>query len=196
MSKTTGVLVALGIVGGLGVAALPLSSYADGTPKSTPVGVTMTIEDELSISADKSTTDKVDLSADGHTGTATITVVTNNTKGYNLGIKGSAGTNPTHLTSTTNANDKIAASTGTVAAPAALSTSTSEWGYRLATWDADKFAGVGGDNAVIKTTGAATTSTGDKTVVTFGASIADGQPAGTYEGQVTFTATNNAVSGS
>lgn len=53
-----------------------------------------------------------------------------------------------------------------------------------------------GNNDVIKTTSVPTTSTGDATVVTFGVSIADGQAAGTYEGQVTFTATNNAVSGS
>ena len=58
------------------------------------------------------------------------------------------------------------------------------------------FAGVTGNNDVIKTTSVPTTSTGDATVVTFGVSIADGQAAGTYEGQVTFTATNNAVSGS
>ncbi len=196
MSKSTSVLVALGVVGGLGVAALPLSTYADGTPKSNDVGITLTLDDELQISADKSTTDKVDLSGDSHTGDATITVTTNNTKGYNLGIKGSAATNATALTSTTNANDTIAAAAGTVAAPAAFDTAKSEWGYRLATWEADKFAGVTGNNDVIKTTSVPTTSTGDATVVTFGVSIADGQAAGTYEGQVTFTATNNAVSGS
>lgn len=195
MSKSIGVLVALGVVGGLGVAALPLSTYADGTPKSEDVGITLTLDDELQISVDKSTTDKVDLSGEDHTGDATVTVKTNNTKGYNLGIKGSAATNATALTSTTNANDVIAAAAGTISNPAALDTTKSEWGYRLATWETGKFAGVTGKNDVIKTTSAPTTSAGDATVVTFGVSIADGQAAGTYEGQVTFTATNNAVDG-
>lgn len=189
MSKTTNALIALGVVAGLGAAALPLSSYA-ADPATDKVGVTLTIEDELTIEADKSTTDKVDLSGTGHTGAVTLTVVTNNQKGYNLGIMGSAATNPTSLTS--DLGDQITAVAGTLASPAALSATTSEWGYRLADTEADKYAGVTGDNAVIKTTDAPTGTSGDETVVTFGASIKDGQPAGTYNGEVTFTATNNA----
>lgn len=193
MSKTTSALVALGVVAGLGAAALPLSSYAVD-PATDKVGVTLTIEDELTIEADKSTTDKVDLSGTGHTGDVTLTVVSNNQKGYNLGIMGSAETNPTSLTSEN--GDEIVAGSGTFAAPAALSTTTSEWGYRIAAMT-EKFtdglyAGVTTNNDVIKTTETPTGEAGDETVVTFGASIKDGQPAGTYDGEVTFTATNNA----
>jgi len=183
MSKTTNALIALGVVAGLGAAVLPLSSYA-ADPATDKVGVTLTIEDELTIEADKSTTDKVDLSGTGHTGAVTLTVVTNNQKGYNLGIMGSAATNPTSLT--------IDLGDQTLSSPAALITATSEWGYRLAGTEANKYAGVTGDNAVIKTTDAPTGTSGDETIVTFGASIKDGQPAGTYNGEVTFTATNNA----
>lgn len=191
MSKTTNALIALGVVAGLGAAALPLSTYA-ADPVTSEVGVTLKIEDELTIEADKSKTDKVDLSADGNTGDVTLTVVTNNQKGYNLGIMGSAESNPTSLTSEN--GDQITAVAGTLASPAALSTTTSEWGYRLADTTAGMYAGVTGDNAVIKTTNAPTGKDGDETVVTFGASIKDGQPAGTYNGEVTFTATNNANS--
>lgn len=192
MSKTTSALVALGVVAGLGAAALPLSSYAVD-PATDKVGVTLKIDDELTIEADKSTTDKVDLSGTGHTGDVTLTVVSNNQKGYNLGIMGSATTNPTSLTSEN--DDEIVAGSGTFAAPAALSTTTSEWGYRLASVAAfteGLYAGVTTNNDVIKTTAAPTGEAGDETVVTFGASIKDGQPAGTYAGEVTFTATNNA----
>ena len=188
MSKTTSALIALGVVAGLGAAALPLSSYAVD-PQTEDVAVTLKIEDELTIEADKSTTDKVDLSGDGHTGDVTLTVVTNNQKGYNLAIKGS-GANPTTLKSEN--GDEIAATAGTFAAPAAFGTTNSEWGYRLAGFADNAFAGVKEDDVQIKTTDAPTGSAGDETVVTFGASIADGQPAGTYDGQVTFTATNNA----
>ena len=195
MSKTTSALIALGVVAGLGAAALPLSTYADSTPKDAQVGVTLTIDDELTIEADKNTTEKVDLSGNGHTSDVEITVVSNNQKGYNLGIMGSAEENPTSLTSGN--GDQIVAGSGTVdnavATPAALSTTTSEWGYRLADW-ADGYVGVTTSNAVIKTIATPTGSDGDKTTVTFGASIKDGQPAGEYNGEVTFTATNNANS--
>ena len=54
------------------------------------------------------------------------------------------------------------------------------------------YAGDTDCTVVIKTTETPTGSAGDETTVTFGASIKDGQPAGTYNGEVTFTATNNA----
>lgn len=189
MSKTTSALIALGVVAGLGAAALPLSSYAI-EPQTSEVGVTLKIEDELTIEANKSKTDKVDLSGTGNTGDVTLTVVTNNQKGYNLAIKGSATTNPTSLTSEN--GDQIVAGSGTFDTPAVLSTTTSEWGYRLANFTAGEYAGVKSTDQIIKTTAAPTGTDGDETVVTFGASIKDGQPAGTYDGEVTFTATNNA----
>lgn len=189
MSKTTNALIALGVVAGLGAAALPLSTYADGTPKTSEVGVTLTIEDELTISADKNTTDKVDLSNGDDS--VVLTVITNNQKGYDLTIKGSAETNPTSLTSAT--GSPIVAGTGTPTTPALLDNSTdSQWGYRLADWEANMYAGVTPADVSIKKTEKATQSTGDTTTVTFGVSLKDGQEAGIYDGEVTFTATNNA----
>ncbi len=199
MSKTTNALIALGVVAGLGAAALPLSSYAaDDTPKA--VGVTLTIDDELTIEADKDNADnKVDLSADGHTGAVKVTVVSNNTKGYNLALKGSAATNPTSLTS---GEDQIVATKGTFAAPAAFGTDESEWGYSVAntnannTTDLTKFAGgvyagVPATDQIIVNANKPTVSAGDTTTITFAANLVDGQAAGTYEGEVTFTASNN-----
>ena len=194
MSKTTNALIALGVVAGLGAAALPLSSYAaDDTPKA--VGVTLTIDDELTIEADN----KVDLSADEHTGAVKVTVVSNNTKGYNLALKGSAATNPTSLTS---GEDQIVATKGTFAAPAAFGTDASEWGYSVAnsnvnnTTDLTKFtgtvyAGVPATDQIIVNANKPTVSAGDITTITFAANLVDCQAAGTYEGEVTFTASNN-----
>lgn len=191
MSKTTSALIALGVVAGLGAAALPLSTYADGNPKTAQVGVTLEIEDELSIEADKNTSDKlVDLSEGSDS--VTLTVITNNQKGYDLTIKGSAEGHPTTLTSET--GSPIVAGTGIPTAPAALDNSTdSQWGYRLTDWTANMYAGVTPSDVSINKTNTATTSTGDTTEVTFGVSLKDGQEAGTYNGEVTFTATNNPI---
>lgn len=203
MSNLSKTIAILGVVAGLGVAALPLSSYA-ADPVSKDVGVTLKIDDKLTIEADKDTTDnKVDLTGEGHTGAVNVTVVTNNQTGYNLNLKGSATTNPTSLTSQN--GDQIEATTGTFAAPAALSTSKSEWGYSVANTNANNtteltqfadgvYAGVSAAGQEIVNVSKPTGENGDKTTVTFAASIADGQPAGTYDGQVTFTATNNVIS--
>lgn len=205
MSKTTSALIALGVVAGLGAAALPLSSYAID-PKEAQVGVTLTIEGTLEISANKSTTEKVDLSADGHTGTVDVTVISNNSKGYNLGLAGTAGTGErSNLTSTTNANDVFTPVAGaTFAAPKALSTTVSEWGYSVANTNENNkidlsaftgsvYAPVADGGETIVNVDKATANAGDKTTVTFAASVADGQPAGEYNGEVTFTATNNPI---
>lgn len=203
MSKTTNALIALGVVAGLGAAALPLSSYAVD-PVTKDVGVTLKIEDTLEIEADKDNADnKVDLTGDGHSGAVNVTVKTNNQTGYNLNLKGSAGTNATSLTSEN--GDQIAAAAGTFDTPAALSTTTSEWGYSVANTNANLqtgltqftgsvYAGVSAAGQEIVNINKPTGDAGDKTTVTFAASIADGQPAGTYDGQVTFTATNNVIS--
>ena len=203
MSKTTNALLALGVVAGLGAAALPLSSYAVD-PVTKDVGVTLKIEDTLEIEADKDNADnKVDLTGDGHSGAVNVTVKTNNQTGYNLNLKGSAGTNATSLTSEN--GDQIAAAAGTFDTPAALSTTTSEWGYSVANTNANLhtgltqftgsvYAGVSAAGQEIVNINKPTGDAGDKTTVTFAASIADGQPAGTYDGQVTFTATNNVIS--
>ena len=86
-----------------------------------------------------------------------------------------------------------------------MSTTTSEWGYSVANTNANLqtgltqftgsvYAGVSAAGQEIVNINKPTGDAGDKTTVTFAASIADGQPAGTYDGQVTFTATNNVIS--
>lgn len=214
MSNLSKTIAILGVVAGLGVAALPLSSYAaqpeptdpakvidgDANDKNAETGkvatdtsINLLIEDVLSIdtSADVVLLNK----ANSYTGTAlTVNVATNNSKGYTLNIAGTADTNPTDLTSTTVSADKIVAvdkGIADVASAGALTLAadgSSVWGYSL---DGTNYIGVkSGAGETIKTKDSATADAGEDTSVTFSAKLKDGQPAGTYEGKVTFTAAN------
>ncbi len=216
MSKLTQSIAILGVVAGLGVAALPLSTYAapvidgpaptegavsgatyDGTKDgkvTSDTNVKLIIEDLLSIDTDKT---EVDLSAAPHTGAVKVTVVTNNSTGYDLAIKGTGTPNATSLTNTKPSADQIIKGDGTFTAPAALSTTVSQWGYSVAgeaAFTEGLYAGVTGTDQIIHSESAATTDAGVATDVTFAASLKNGQAAGTYNGKVTFTATNKANS--
>lgn len=217
MSNISKTIAVLGVVAGLGVAALPLSTYAAPTVWSQTGGsdttygsdedgnhfvkkdtdIKLTIEDVLSI--DTGATEVELTSTDGteYTNAAplNVTVVSKNSKGYNLTIAGTADTNPTSLTNTVTSSDQITAGAGTFTAPAALSNATtSEWGYSIVgntTFDGGLYAGVKPGGETIKTSTASTVNAGEKTQINFAAKIKDGQASGTYKGKVTFTATNN-----
>lgn len=217
MTNTTRAIAALSIVAGLGVATLPLNAHAakvidgpapdtgaesgatyddtlDGKVQTT-TDLKLVISDVLSIETDN-TEDAVELtSTDGTDYASTplgVTVTTKNSTGYKLSIKAS-GSNTTK-TSLMSGTDEIKAGTGTVAGQGAvLSNATnSEWGYRIDSLDAGNYIGITEADVTIANQGTPTTNAGVKTNVTFGAKIKDGQAAGTYTGQVTFTATNNA----
>lgn len=236
MTNLTKAIAALGVVAGLGVAALPLTSYAETTPVKwqagnednsnttlnygggnetnpmwvkTDVGVQLTVEDAISIEADKDTTDgnRVELNAgNSNKGDVKIKVVTNNHLGYNLSLIGSTNGDTINALVGKNTNEKIAAMTATFADPQALSTSASEWGYSvtnantnkttanttaLAKFDGSKYAGVSTTTQEIVNVTKPTAAEGDETTVTFAAAVKPDQAADVYIGQVTFTATNN-----
>ncbi len=205
MSKMSKTIAILGVVAGLGVAALPLSSYAatsstDGTPVSDTATVKLTIDKKLSIALDKK---EADLTDGTTTDDIAVTVITNNTKGYSLKIAGTAGTNPTSLTGNNANTDQIVAFSKGADAPAALAVegNASVWGYTVAGDDkvdgftaTTLFAGVKGaaDADTIASSDAETAAAGNVTTVTFAAALVNNQPAGTYTGEVTFTASDNA----
>ncbi len=130
----------------------------------------------------------------------TVTVNTNDSNGYTLGLNENGG--GTNLVSGSNT---IAASTGTQATPAAETAQS--WGYRVdgvggfgagpttsasnaAISGTIKFAGVPSVTAnTLKTT--ATTATNDTTLVWYGIAINTAQPSGTYTNSVLYTATGN-----
>ena len=228
MSKMSQTIAILGVVAGLGVAALPLSTYAapaDQQTASTPAeGADMTVDsatvpielklgEYLMISTSRTAADeKVQLlsenvSGEGIDTAATgadyaskgfnVNVVSNNTAGFYVGIKGTGTTD--HETDLWSGTDAIAAGT--------LAGDTSTWGYKVtpATGETDTDLNATSSAslawvAVEKKSKTIYTQTGlDKTAadktkgrnipVTFGAKIATDQAAGTYNGQVTFTAT-------
>jgi hypothetical protein len=130
----------------------------------------------------------------------TVTVSTNDSAGYTLKL------GETSATSTlTSGGNTIAASTGTLASPAAETANS--WGYRvdgLGTFGAGpttaassaaigsiKFAGVAatGSPDTLKTT--ATTASSDTTTVWYGIAVNTTAPTGTYTNSVTYTATAN-----
>lgn len=172
----------------------------DGKVQTT-TDLKLVISDVLSIETDN-TEDAVELtSTDGTDYASTplgVTVTTKNSTGYKLSIKAS-GSNTTK-TSLMSGTDEIKAGTGTfdiaqavAGQGAVLSNATnSEWGYRIDSLDAGNYIGITEADVTIANQGTPTTNSGVKTNVTFGAKIKDGQAAGTYTGQVTFTATNNA----
>lgn len=206
MSKTTNALVALGVVAGLGAAALPLSSYAlteypgTGDPLTATgnVPVQLKIDETLSMfitdeagTADftspvaLSSTDKVNYESTP----IAIQVNAGNKDGYHLTMHGSYTKEGQTGVETALVNENNT----TIATGDLTSTTESQWGYKVlkgadgasldATW-----------NAVQPQATAAAIDSLDKagvqtTKVTFGAHVIAGQEAGIYDGQVTFTAT-------
>ncbi len=199
MSKMSKAIAVLGVVAGLGVAALPLSSYAadeDATvqaySQSTSAEVQVVVGGAISISTD-ATDGKVDLEEMTLNNVSTtkdlkVTVSSNSEVGYGLTIKA--------LTANAEGNGVLTNENGdTISSSANIAGGTSAWGYRLANAEAE-----GGYGAWTAVTGAPeeihahTAAAGDAemedvTTVNFGASANSTQQQGTYKGTVVFTAT-------
>lgn len=204
MSKTTKALAIMGVVAGLGVAALPMSSYA--ATDSTNMGVKTTIEDYIAIETTTDGSDDTDAknvivagvvnNGDVKTGTGTFNVKTNNKQGYYVQISAT----DTDLTNTTSGqSEKIPAGN-----PAK---GTSAWGYRASAdgvsnvtikddvYGSNDYAAVDGTATTIATGAGATADAGDNITMTFGISASASQAAGTYKGVVTLTATSGTEAG-
>jgi len=197
----------LGVVAGLGVAALPLSTYAVD-PVSKESLVQTEIKDTLSLTltgtddADGNTIVKLgELLPDGDIMSANLTakVKTNSGDGYTLTLADKDADN--NLTS--------GANTITAGTPAV---GTSAWGFKMGTIvtadGATQSAAAVNDYIAVPVTGSAVTivnsnkptkvdattpaNNGDSAVITFGASASSAQAAGTYSDTVVVTAAANA----
>ena len=199
-------IAVLGVVAGLGVAALPLATYAapteiegSGDPLSASKNVQLQLEVKETLSmfvtnedGDADVTAPVVLSSTDNANFAAspiaIKVNAGNQSGYYLTIAGS--TDGDDATVLKNSSD------GIIEAGDLTSTTVSQWGYKVlkgaegatldTAWNAVK---AGGATETIDSLDKAGVQT---TQVTFGAHIVDGQEAGVYNGQVTFTATAGA----
>ena len=194
MSNITKAIAALGVVAGLGVASLPLSSYAAPVTKdSDPVKVLATIDKSLSVAATSSEVNFGTIIAGGavQTQDLNVEVSTNVQDGYTLEIK-SAGTDAAlHTVDATgsiitseNGNNHV----GQIGA-GVPEKGKSAWGYRLnntGEWKAVTTSGA----EVGSSDGASSEALETETfTVTFGISASATQADGTYQGSVIFTAT-------
>ena len=196
MSKMTKTIAALGVVAGLGVAALPLSSYATIVTDSTTVTAQAIIGEAISVTAD-ATDDTVKIknvtaNQDVKEGSTVLTIQTNNTSGYNVNIKDSDAT--TALTTAGgDAADGIPAS-------ATLTKGNKGWGFKASTsTEGVAVSSAGQAYRAIETTPLALASRstgasvqdGDKITLTFGVVVDSSIAAGTYSDDVIITATTN-----
>ncbi len=177
MSKISKTVAVLGVVAGLGVAALPISTYA-ANPET--VNLNVKVVDKIELDADSTT---VNINATngaavtGQEGTVTLTVKTGNSKGYTLNAK-------------TGSVDLADGSGNSIPAGAPI-TGSSLWGMKGGNQVFQNYTGLQTADQLVKKTAIAPTIGEDATAVTFGVTTATNQAAGTYTGTAVFTATAN-----
>ena len=183
MKKLSKAALGVGVAAVAGLAILPLTTYASTTED---VLITATINSTLTLSVTNDTVNLGVLTPGGapSTGSTTANVVTNNLTGYNLNIRATTAADVNLRDGATRTIPAL----GAVGALNAVAT-TSAWGFRIDA--APDFRGVTAADFAIKTTSTTTTSTGDNTLITFGAYARDGQAAGNYSASVTLTAVAN-----
>lgn len=184
MSKITKTIAALGVVAGLGVAALPLASYAATDSLDTPITVTASLVDAISIESSANSINTMSLTAGGSvvdSNQLDITVVTNATNGYTVSIED--GDEKTALVGTGSNNETIGA-----ANPAQ---GTSAWGYKFgeALEGINSYTAITTELVQVADKDAKTDDDGDVYKLGFGASAAASLTPDTYTGSVTLTAT-------
>lgn len=188
MSKMTKTIAALGVVAGLGVAALPLSSYAATTNNPATVDVLATVNGTISMTVADEEINVGTVTPGGEIASksTTVTVSTNNEKGYKLEMTDS-DTNTNMLQIDANGdplNGGASIPTGD------MSTAASGWGYSVDNGTTfNSVPPLGGTPATIANSTTAVTD--EATTVTFGVKAASGQAEGNYKGTVVFTATAN-----
>ena len=181
MTKYAKIMATFGVLAGLGVASLPLATFAANTSETT---VKVTVQEGISIANDNSTAN-AGSKAPGETGSATsnLTAATNNAAGLKITVKDKD----------TDTSLKPTTTTGSVAGVDFIPTGTSGIG----TWSikggdlAVDTAMVGSDHAtglVVKnTTGPST----EQVAMTYRIEPGAAQRQGTYEDVIVYTVTKN-----
>ena len=178
MSKITKTIAALGVVAGLGVAALPLASYAatsDSVTVNALVGTSMSVSlDKDSVSLNP-TAGNAPVNTEGSQ-TITATAITNNTNGYKLTLTDADSTN------------HYLASGGNHIAPGEPAQGESFWGVKFGA-EAQNYVSIASAPVI---DGEATDDAGDTHTLDVGVSASAGQVPGTYSGTLTVTITAGA----
>lgn len=182
MSKITKTIAVLGVVAGLGVAALPLASYAVDTETSKDLTVTAQIGETLSVTLNhnsvalRPTNGGAVVDTTQETQTVVATVTTNNLQGYTLKLADA----DTDYALTNEDGQKIAAGTPTQ--------DQSYWGVDFN--DAGTYTALGADGFSRNETNA-TADDGETTNIDFAVSASPSQASGTYTNTMTVTVTAN-----
>ena len=177
MSKITKTIAALGVVAGLGVAALPLASYAD-SPDVETLTVNANIGQSFSLSVDKNAVTLTPINNGPVVNTETdgginATVTSNNAAGYTLVLTGAEDY------SLADGSKKIPAGEPT--------TGTSAWGIKGG--KISDYQALGASGLTLADTSAPTDTAGEVTDIDFAVSAAANQAAGNYTASLTLTAT-------
>lgn len=193
------ITVRLGILSSLMLMAMPMAASAltANTTVSSVIGSSISL-----LSTSGTVNVNVTPTAGGAQTTAadTVTVSTNDTAGYTLKMSSSSAT-----TSLVSGSNNVTATTGTAAAPVALT--SGQWGYRVdgqsgfgagptsainsAAIGTVTYAGVPASTTPVTLLTTATTASNAATSVWYSVAANTSVPSGTYTGTVTYTATAN-----
>ena len=182
MKTTAKIISALSVVAGLGVAILPLSSYAAETSRTK---ITVTIGETLSIASDASgqkTANINNLTAADETMTEKLTV-TANKSGYKLTVKADNSQHMMH-TDTTSKIEALTADGALTAGHWGLNATNATAGVTGTQYKAVKTSPV--DLVTVNTPVA-----GDVTNIKYGVFPASNQKSGSYSVDLTYTVTAN-----
>lgn len=189
MSKIAKSIAVLGVVAGLGVAALPLSSYA---AESAPVTISAIVDSSIAVTAGKDTVDLGTIAAGTGIATQTVSVtVSGSVSKYNLGIVDKDA--DASLKWTGLADGQETAGDGTeeaIPATADLATATKGWAFRKGESGAWTAVPASGATAAPIVPGGNLTTAGVTTDITFGVKADGTLKNGIYQDQVIFTATS------
>lgn len=197
--KSTSLSIAA-VVAVVGAVIVPAATFAASNPANTTINAGVSPVISISTSATVNLAIIPTGSGSATSASDTVLVSTNKSNGYTLNLK--------DADATTSLGASIAAHTGTVAAPTALTTNNT-WGFRVddasvytgfgagptaaetdvAALTSVKWAGITAGGADIKTTTAPATN--NSTTVWYAAKVDTNIADGTYSDIVTYTATTN-----
>lgn len=187
MSKMSKAIAVLGVVAGLGVAALPLSSYAVSDTANTTAQAIVGDSIAVTVADATVTMNNVMANQDVNEASTDVTIQTNSTKGYQIQIA--------------DADDDTAlkpTGTGTAAGIAAgvPAKGKNAWGFKASTTSAnvdasasDSYRAIKTGNQMIAESDKASANAGDVISLTFGVTVDTTIAAGTYQDEVVLTAT-------
>lgn len=189
MSKYAKIVATLGVITGLGIASLPLASFAapiplvDGTPKTTNVKVQLTVGDAVAIAIDSNDANAGNAAPNQtKSATSTISYATNKATGMILSVKDQDIS-----------TDMTAGHTGTVAGTDVIAAGTQgavagqgQWSIKGGLFSADT-AMVKFNETALKIAESSAPINTDVTV-TYNISTGASQLPGTYEDTIIYTA--------